>query len=83
MCTCVWTVYVCVLCVLCVLCVCVCVYMCVDTCRLKAVKTTEELSDVYAHFKLYYGRDLVEMQHRKSAQQREGEEDQVSCTLSI
>ena len=54
--------------------------------RLKAVRTAEELSDVYAHFKLYYGRDLVEMQHRKAAQRREGEgegeEDQVSISLS-
>lgn len=38
------------------------------------VKTAEELSDVYAHFLLYYGRDVVDMQHRKTMQRREGEE---------
>ena len=47
-------------------------------CRVKAVKTTEELSDVYAHFSLYYGRDLVDMQHLKTMQRRQGDtEDQV------
>ena len=52
--------------------------LCVD--RLKAVKTAEELSDVYAQFSLYYGRDLVDMQHRKTMQKRQGEgeaEEQV------
>ena len=46
--------------------------------RLKAVKTTEELSDVFAEFNLYYGRDLVDMQHLKTIQRRRGDtEDQV------
>lgn len=34
--------------------------------RLEAVQTTEELSDVYAHFLLYYGRDLVAMQNKRT-----------------
>lgn len=43
------------------------------------MKTAEELSDVYAQFSLYYGRDLVDMQHRKTVQRRRGDtEDQVS-----
>ena len=51
------------------------------------MKTAEELSDVYAQFCLYYGRDLVDMQHRKTMQKRQGEgdtEDQVrvQCGLS-
>ena len=46
--------------------------------RLKAVKTAEELSDVFAQFSLYYGRDLVDMQHLKAMQKRQGDnEDQV------
>lgn len=45
------------------------------------MKTPEELSDVYAQFSVYYGRDLVEMQHRKTAQKRRGDtEDQVSLS---
>ena len=57
-------------------------FWCIRVCtcnRLKVVKTAEELSDVYAHFLLYYGRDVVAMQHRKTMQRREGEEgeDQV------
>ena len=39
------------------------------------MKTAEELSDVYAQFSLYYGRDLVDMQHRKTMQKRQGEGD--------
>ena len=58
--------------------------MCNVLYRLKAVKTPEELSDVYAQFSLYYGRDLVEMQHRKTAQKRRGDtEDQVSLSLYV
>ena len=58
-------------------------------CRLKAVKTAEELSDVFAQFSLYYGRDLVDMQHLKTIQKRQGDtEDQVStqthmCNLYV
>ncbi|CAI8018492.1 Transcription elongation factor SPT6 [Geodia barretti] len=48
-----------------------------DIARLKAVKTAEELSDVFAQFSLYYGRDLVDMQHLKAMQKRQGDnEDQ-------
>ena len=38
--------------------------------RLKAVKTAEELSDVFAQFSLYYGRDLVDMQHLNAEETR-------------
>lgn len=52
--------------------------LCVCLPRLKAVKTVEELSDVFAQFSLYYGRDLVDMQHLKAMQKRQGDnEDQV------
>ena len=55
---------------------------CVYLPRLKAVKTVEELSDVFAQFSLYYGRDLVDMQHLKAMQKRQGDnEDQVPFTL--
>ena len=51
-------------------------YLCMY--RLNGVKTTEELSDVYAQFSLYYGRDLVDMQHLKTMQKRQGDtEEQV------
>ena len=47
-------------------------------CRLEAVQTEEELSDVYAHFLLYYGRDLVAMRNRGAGRAKgaeaEGEE---------
>ena len=33
--------------------------------RLESVSSTEELSDVYAHFTLYYGKDLVAMRNRQ------------------
>lgn len=33
--------------------------------RLDSVSSEEELSDVYAHFLLYYGRDLVAMQNSR------------------
>ena len=39
-------------------------------CRLEAVQTEDELSDVYTHFMLYYGRDLVAMQNKKAAERR-------------
>lgn len=32
-------------------------------CRLKDVQSIEELSDVYNHFLLYYGRDIPRMQN--------------------
>ena len=35
--------------------------------RLDAVESNEELSDVDAHFKLYYGKDLVAMQNLGAA----------------
>lgn len=35
--------------------------------RLESVQTEEELSDVYVHFMLYYGRDLVAMKNKKVA----------------
>ena len=70
----------------CVVCVCVCVCACVCACarvrvrvcvcRVKAVKTGEDLADVYAYFQLYYGRDMVAMQHRKTMQRREGDEEE-------
>lgn len=37
-----------------------------DIARLEAVKTNEELSDVYAHFSFYYGQDLVAMQNKQA-----------------
>lgn len=37
-----------------------------DIARLEAVKTNEELSDVYAHFSFYYGQDLVAMQNQQA-----------------
>ena len=30
------------------------------------MSSTEELSDVYAHFTLYYGKDLVAMRNRQA-----------------
>lgn len=49
-----------------------------DVQRLEAVQTEEELSDVYAHFLLYYGRDLVAMRNRGAGRAKgaeaEGEE---------
>ena len=48
------------------------------------MRTAEELSDVYAQFNLYYGRDLVDMQHLRTAQRRQGDtEDQVSQLPSL
>lgn len=32
--------------------------------RLESVQTEEELSDVYTHFMLYYGRDLIVMKNK-------------------
>ena len=37
-----------------------------DITRLEAVKTHEELSDVYVHFSFYYGQDLVAMQNKQA-----------------
>ena len=34
--------------------------------RLESVSSAEELSDVYAHFTLYYGKDLVAMRNRQA-----------------
>lgn len=50
------------------------------------MSSNEELSDVYAHFLLYYGRDLVAMRNsqvskRKIALSLDGEEDGTSDPL--
>ena len=39
-------------------------HMCYLYYRLEAVESNEELSDVYAHFRLYYGKDLIAMQNK-------------------
>lgn len=41
-------------------------------CRLDAVLSNDELSDVYAHFLLYYGRDLVSMRNSQVNKSKEG-----------
>ena len=40
--------------------------------RLDAVQTEDELSDVYQHFMLYYGRDVIAMKNKKVSQMNEG-----------
>ena len=42
------------------------VYFFLQISRLESVSSTEELSDVYAHFTLYYGKDLVAMRNRQA-----------------
>ena len=37
--------------------------LCIVCLRLKAVQSCDELSDVYNHFLLYYGRDIPKMQN--------------------
>ena len=39
--------------------------------RLEAVQTEDELSDVYTHFMLYYGRDVVAMQNKRAEERKE------------
>lgn len=38
--------------------------------RLKDVQSIEELSDVYNHFLLYYGRDIPKMQNAAKANKK-------------
>ena len=49
--------------------------------RLEAVQTSEELSDVYTHFLLYYGKDLVAMQNRRSAMEEAEGGDKPKTTV--
>ena len=39
-------------------------------CRLKDVQSIDELSDVYNHFLLYYGRDIPKMQNALKASKK-------------
>lgn len=43
-----------------------CVHLC--TIRLESVQTEDELQDVYHHFMLYYGRDVIAMKNKKVSQ---------------
>ena len=49
--------------------------------RLESVSSTEELSDVYAHFTLYYGKDLVAMRNRQAAGKAALEELDMDTSL--
>ena len=40
--------------------------------RLEEVENNEELSDVYLHFKLYHGKDLIAMQNLSAAGEEKG-----------
>ena len=51
--------------------------------RLEAVQTSEELSDVYTHFLLYYGRDLIAMQNRRSAGEEGGEKQKTTVKKAL
>ena len=42
--------------------------------RLDSVSSEEELSDVYAHFLLYYGRDLISMQNSQVSRKKKSDE---------
>lgn len=42
--------------------------------RLDSVCSDEELSDVYAHFLLYYGRDLVAMQNSRVSKKKKADD---------
>lgn len=46
--------------------------------RLKDVQTLEELSDVYHHFLLYYGRDIPKMQNAAKASKKKLKKIKVS-----
>ena len=48
-----------------------------DIARLEAVKTHEELSDVYVHFSFYYGQDLVAMQNKQAGSVEEAQVEEV------
>ena len=41
------------------------------------MSSTEELSDVYAHFTLYYGKDLVAMRNRQAKKSAAGDDVDV------
>uniref|UniRef100_A0A8C5F9L4 SPT6 homolog, histone chaperone and transcription elongation factor n=1 Tax=Gadus morhua TaxID=8049 RepID=A0A8C5F9L4_GADMO len=43
---------------------------CADIDRLKAVQSCDELSDVYNHFLLYYGRDIPKMQNASKSKSK-------------
>ena len=45
------------------------------------MSSTEELSDVYAHFTLYYGKDLVAMRNRQAAGKAALEELDMDTSL--
>ena len=45
--------------------------------RLDAVQTEDELGDVYTHFMLYYGRDLVAMKNKKASASKIPTEEDV------
>ena len=51
--------------------------------RLEAVQTSEELSDVYTHFLLYYGRDLIAMQNRRSVGEEGGEKQKTTVKKAL
>ena len=53
------------------------------SCRLEAVQTSEELSDVYTHFLLYYGRDLIAMQNSRSAGEEGGEKPKTTVKKAL
>lgn len=55
--------------------------------RLDSVCSDEELSDVYAHFLLYYGRDLVSMQNSRVSKNKKSndislEDDELEAAAS-
>ncbi|XP_019848744.1 PREDICTED: transcription elongation factor SPT6-like [Amphimedon queenslandica] len=52
-----------------------------DILRLDAVQTEEELSDVYAHFMLYYGRDLIAMKNKRESTADTDNDDVLKTTV--
>ena len=45
------------------------------------MNSTEELSDVYAHFTLYYGKDLVAMRNRQARKAAVDDFDAMDTSL--
>ena len=48
-----------------------------------AVQTEEELLDVYTHFMLYYGRDVVAMQNKRTTERRIKRQNRLEPLLHV
>lgn len=51
--------------------------------RIDKAQTTEELADVYAHFELYYGREIPKMFELERLKQERGEGGDLGVESSV